>query len=701
MIRQRAYPGQMRFRRWLLARLQRDERDPSTANAQLRAVLDAAPIGIMLTRPGNASPIVNSQITAFLQLDTPPGSFEAFEQYVEPADRELFAEIARAAARGHSVSRKCRVLHPTLGTRYVRIISAPAHGGAELHGSIFIIQDIHDEIIARQRLEQFRAIADNTSDIVGIASTRGLPDYLNPAGQEFFGADTLSLGDVAGVIPPEYHHIIFNDAVASIERGSSWSGELELFDRFGQRRPMSAVAVGVRDELGRVDAFAVTYRDIGERKRMEARLAFEAGHDVLTGLPNRQELFHALGGTTDRNENVAVLFCDLDGFKTVNDSLGHAVGDRLLQAVSERLANGARQGDLVGRLGGDEFLLVCRNIADPDECVAIAQRLIELVRQPIHLDGRDHAVSMSIGIALGAGEISASELVQQADLAMYSAKRVGRRRIAVFDQEMRTRADHRLELEADLRAAFERGEFDMHYQPILNTTTGDVLGFEALARWNHPRRGLMHPSDFMSIIDHAGFAAALGEFVLTEATQTAAMLRRIVPTLAISVNLSASQLTDPRLVANIATALALAQLPADALTIEIIEETVMDDLAAALPRLDALRNLGVRFAIDDFGTGYSNLSMLKEFSADYVKIDRSLISGLAKTASESQVARLVLSLTAELGFAPIAEGVETIEQLRELRNLGCHFAQGYFLARPMNRAEALEYISPRNVVSIA
>ena len=689
----------MRFRRWLLARLEGDERDPSTANAQLRAVLDAAPIGIMLIRPGSSSPIVNSQITEFLQLDTPPTSFEAFLDYVEPADREIFAEIARAAGLGHNLSRLCRVLHPALGTRYVRIISAPAHGRTQDHGSIFIIQDIHDEFMARQRLEQFRAIADNTSDIVGIASTRGLPDYLNPAGQEFFGAETLSLDQVAGVIPPEFHHVIFNDAVGLIERGATWSGELELFDRFGNRRPMSAVAVGVRNDLGKVDAYAITYRDIGERKRLEARLAFEAGHDVLTGLPNRQELFHALGGTTERNENVAVLFCDLDGFKTVNDSLGHAAGDRLLQAVADRLANGARHGDLVGRLGGDEFLVVCRNIADPNECVAIAQRLIELVRQPINLDSRDHAVSMSIGIALGNGEISASELVQQADLAMYAAKRTGRRRITVFDQEMRTRADHRLELEADLRTAFERGEFEMHYQPILNTTTGEVLGFEALARWNHPRRGMLHPNDFMSIIDHAGFAAALGEFVLTEATQTATLLRRIAPTLAMSVNLSATQLTDPRLVANIAAALAQADLPAQALTIEIIEEIVMDDLAAALPRLDALRDLGVRFAIDDFGTGYSNLSMLKEFSADYVKIDRSLISGLARTPSESQVARLVLSLTAELGFSPIAEGVETIEQLRELRNLGCHFAQGYFLARPMNRAEAMEYVTPRSLLS--
>lgn len=691
----------MRFRRWLLARLEGDERDPSTSNAQLRTVLDAAPIGIMLSRPMSSAPIVNAQIMAFLQLESPPASFDSFVQYVEPADRPIFREILKAASSGGNISRRLRVKHPTTGTRYVRIISAPAQGGTRAHGSIFIIQDIHDEFTASQRLEQFSAIADNTSDIVGIVSTRGLPGYLNPAGQEFFGTELLSLDDVPRVIPPEYHRMIFGDAIKAIERGETWSGEIELFDRFGHRRPMSAVAVGVRDELGKIDAFAITYRDIGERKRLEARLAFEAGHDVLTGLPNRQELFHALSETADRHASVAVLFCDLDGFKTVNDSLGHSVGDRLLQAVAERLTHGARHGDLVGRLGGDEFLVVCRNTADPDECVAIAQRLIEIVRQPISLDGRDHAVSMSIGIAMGSGGMFASELVQQADLAMYAAKRTGRRRIAVFDQEMRNRADNRLELEADLRTALDNHEFAMHYQPILNTTTGDVLGFEALVRWNHPRRGMLHPHDFMSIVDHAGFAAAVGEFVLTEATHTAALLRTVAPRLAMSINLSATELTDPRLVANIASALEAASLPAQALTIEIIEETLMDDLAAALPRLDALRNLGVRFAIDDFGTGYSNLSMLKQFAADYVKIDRSLISGLARGDSESQVARLVLSLTSELGFAPIAEGVETIEQLRELRNLGCHFAQGYFLARPMERDEALEYVTPRSLLSNA
>ena len=334
--------------------------------------------------------------------------------------------------------------------------------------------------------------------------------------------------------------------------------------------------------------------------------------------------------------------------------------------------------------------MVCREELGVDAAIAIAQRFIDVVRQPVEIEGREHVVSMSIGIAIGRPGLSASELVQQADLAMYAAKRTGRRRVAVFDREMRVRADERLELEADLRAAMERGEIELHYQPIVNTLSGDILGFETLARWHHPTRGLLQPKDFIPVVESAGFAKSFGEFVVKEATSTAAMMRLLAPRITMAVNMSRHQLLDHRLVDVIGDALADARLPASALSIEITEEMVMDELNAAQPRLDALRELGVRFAIDDFGTGYSNLAMLKQFSADYVKIDRSLIHG------EMELIQLVLSLTRELGFAAIAEGVETAEQLEELRAHGCHHAQGYYFATPMNTAEAMAYLSARS-----
>jgi EAL domain-containing protein (putative c-di-GMP-specific phosphodiesterase class I) len=251
-----------------------------------------------------------------------------------------------------------------------------------------------------------------------------------------------------------------------------------------------------------------------------------------------------------------------------------------------------------------------------------------------------------------------------------------------------------MELEAELRIALRVGQIALRYQPIVNTSTGEVVGFEALARWNHPVRGMLRPKEFMHVVDSAGFAPALGEFVIREAAATAAMMRLVSPHLTMSINLSSSQLADSRLVDQVADALAAARLPASALSIEITEEIVMAELSKARPRLDALRQLGVRFAIDDFGTGYSNLAMLKQFPADYVKIDRSLVHG------EAELVGLILSLTRELGFAAIAEGVETVEQLNELRRLGCHHAQGYYFSQPLDTADAMMFLSQAEGVDL-
>src|SRR6185436_8046872 len=415
------------------------------------------------------------------------------------------------------------------------------------------------------------------------------------------------------------------------------SGEIEMVDQDGERHPMSGVAVGIRDEQGHREGFAVTYRDLSDRKRLEARLAHDAGHDALTGLPNRQQLFNLLTNTIGDRERMAVMFCDLDDFKVVNDSLGHSVGDRLLQVVADRLQTATRGGDIVGRLGGDEFLVVCRDIGTDQEVAAIADRLLAAVKAPISLDGREHVVSMSVGVAFGIGSDPANAIV--------------------------------------------------------NTGSREVLGFEALVRWQHPTRGLILPGKFMPIIETAGFSIQLGEFVLNEATRAASLLRLRNPNLSMSINLSAAELNNGDLVENVAKAITRAGIGASALTVEITEDIVMADIVAAKPQLDELHGLGVRIAIDDFGTGYSNLALLRQFAADFVKIDRSLINGLDSERGGSEFVRLILSLAHELGFAPIAEGVETEAQLEELRRLECKMAQGFLFARPMTLADALAFAS--------
>lgn len=538
-----------------------------------------------------------------------------------------------------------------------------------------------------RRLEQFGAIVDTTPDVIAITSIRGGEDYLNPAGREMFGTQSISLQTLGQLVAREDHPRLFGHAFPTANRGRAWNGELVFVDPQGARRPMSVVVMGLADGDGQIDAFALICRDVSERRQLESQLAFAAGHDTLTGLPNRQLMLDTLSETVERGGHVALLFGGLDGFKLVNDSLGHDVGDRVLRTVAERLVESARPDDLVARLGGDEFVIVC---PDPptnlDETRSIAQRCIDAVGLPIELDDREFVVSMSIGITVRERPAAASELLQEADLAMHAAKTVGRGHIAVFDDDMRTRADVRAELEHDLRRALERGEIELRFQPIVDTASGLVSSFEALARWMHPTRGMLMPADFLPLVETAGYALTFGEAVVRQAAAAAVRLRAVRPDVTTAVNMSPQQLLDQQLVTVMADALATAGLDPTALTIEITEETVMGELHSARPRLDALRSLGVRFAIDDFGTGYSNLSMLRQFAADYVKIDRSLVEG------DATLLRLVLSLTGELGFVPIAEGVETVEQLGLLQALGCRLAQGYYIAEPLELDDAIAFL---------
>ncbi len=674
----------------------RDAVRSRTSENFLRAVLDTAPVGILVIGNDDGQSFMNASIAGFLESSPALDYLETLRSYLAPDDRHLFDEMQVKLAAGETCSYGCRLEVPRSGMRDVQVVAAPAiDESGHHHGTVIIVRDVHDEVGRQRELERFRAVADATTDLVAIASFGDGDNYLNPAGQRFFGANPLSRNDTLKFIPAEYRETMFAEISEAIRDGGTWSGEIDMVDQDGERHPMSGVAVGLRDELGRLEGFAVTYRDLSDRKRLEARLAHDAGHDALTGLPNRQQLFDMLTNTIGDRERVAVMFCDLDDFKVVNDSLGHSVGDRLLQVVADRLDQATRGDDIIGRLGGDEFLVVCRNIGNDQEVAAIADRLLAAVKAPINLDGREHVVSMSVGVAFGIGSDPANEIVQRADLAMYAAKQAGRRRIAMFDQTMRRQVDDRLDMERELRAAFRDNQLALHYQPIVNTATREVLGFEALVRWQHPARGLLLPGTFMPIIESAGFAIQLGEFVLNEATRAASLLRLRSPHLNMSINLSSAELNDGALVENIAKAVTRAGIGASALTVEITEDIVMADLVAAKPQLDELHALGVRIAIDDFGTGYSNLALLRKFAADYVKIDRSLIDGLGSERGGTEFVRLILSLAHELGFAPVAEGVETEAQVDELRRLDCKMAQGYLFAKPMTLADALAFAGQR------
>lgn len=546
---------------------------------------------------------------------------------------------------------------------------------------------------AREAEEKYRAIFDEA--VIGIFqhTVDGRPVEVNRAFARMHGYDSPEelLAEVKNAprqvfVNPERMAELCREAEHSVVRNA----EIELYRRDQTRMWVLVNLRAVRDAAGAVVRFEGTAEDITDRKAAEAQVKFLAYHDALTGLPNRtlfmDRLETAVAARRRAGENLAVLFLDLDRFKYVNDSLGHSVGDRMLQDVSARLKGSVRAQDTVARVGGDEFLIMLDRVAGADDAQAGAQRVLRAVLQPFAVQDHTLNTSCSIGISLFPQHgVDAETLIRNADAAMYSAKENGSNRVRFFSDEMNHRAVERLTLENDLRGALDRGEFSLVYQPQTDIASGRISGLEALLRWHHPTRGAVPPDEFIPVAENSGLILPIGEWVLrTACAQVRAWQRGGLPVVPVAVNVSAVQFRHQDFCSLVRHILAEAGLLPGFLELELTESLLLSSADVTPAVMQELREMGVSLAIDDFGSGYSSLSYLKRFRVKKLKIDRSFVRDIATDADDAAIATAIIRMAKSLNLCVVAEGVETASQVAFLRRHQCESMQGYYCGRPVS-----------------
>lgn len=547
--------------------------------------------------------------------------------------------------------------------------------------------ELTEALHARQSETRFRSLVQNSSDVITVIDADTIVRYQTPSVKEVLGydpAEILGTRLIDLVHPDDAARLVAfcNDALVRL--GISSPFEVRVRRRDGVWLDLEMVSNNLLHDSN-VGGIVLTARDVSERKSFESQLTHKAFHDDLTGLANRALLSdrvrHALARRSSGGERLAVMLLDVDDFKTINDSLGHAAGDTVLVAVAERLATCVRPADTTARLGGDEFAILLEE-ATEDHVVALAERIIAALHQPLAVEAMEVFVDASIGIAIAEpGDATPEELLRNADVAMYLAKSQGKGLWRIFEPSMHAAVLRRLDLNAELQRALANNDFVVHYQPIVDLATTRIVGVEALVRWMHPERGLISPADFMPMAEETGLIVPLGRWVLEEACRAARLFCSCRTDIGMSVNLSQKQLQQPALVSEVRAVLEGSGVAPGRLTLEITESVVMEDATATVAVLNQLRRLGMRLAIDDFGTGYSSLSHLRQLPIDVLKLDKEFVDGIASGARDAVLPRTVIEMANALGLRTVAEGIETTEQLESLRQANCELGQGYLFGK--------------------
>jgi len=566
-----------------------------------------------------------------------------------------------------------------------------------------------EELLLKQSEARFASLVRNASDVVTTVDIDTTITYASPSTHRTLGyeAEALEGTRFIDLVHDDDKTRAMSYITAEGVEGEGAGSTLEV--RVRRSDGGYIYAETQRTNLAHdpnVHGIVLTTRDVSERREFEEQLSHQAFHDSLTGLANRvlfrDRVSHALERQQRDRKPVAVLFMDLDDFKTINDSLGHAAGDVLLREVGDRIRETLRGPDTAARLGGDEFAVLLEDGGDGIQAADVAERLIGALVDPFHLESKEVFVRASIGIAVVEADDApvdgVESLMRNADVAMYMAKEKGKNRYQMFEPAMHETALKRLELKADLQRALEHGEFILQYQPVIELDTGRVSGVEALIRWIHPERGLVPPLDFIPLAEETGLIVPIGRWVLEEACRYAAGLHERFPSdppLHMAVNLSAKQLARAEIVPDIRGILEASGLTPHALILEITESVMMADMELSIVRLRELKELGVQIAIDDFGTGYSSLNYVRRFPVDILKVDKSFIDGVSEDGESSALTAAVIELAGILSLKPVAEGIERLDQLQRLLELHCALGQGYYFAKPLTDTDLETMLAER------